>query len=63
VWLFFIGAIEVKEERLCKYENCRMEAQRGSIYCKYHIHMVESYEKMSQELKEVYERVKKERYG
>ena len=47
----------------CKYENCRMEAERDSIYCKYHIRMVRSYEKMSPELKEVYERIKKERYG
>lgn len=59
--LFFIGEIQVKEQ--CKYENCRMEAERDSIYCKYHIRMVRSYEKMSPELKEVYERIKKERYG
>ena len=59
--LFFIGEIEMKEQ--CQYENCRMEAERDSIYCKYHIRMVESYKKMSPELKEVYERVKKERYG
>ncbi len=53
----------MKEERLCKYENCRMEAERDSIYCKYHVRMVESYEKMSPELKEVYDRIKKEKYG
>ena len=40
-----------------------MEAKRGSDYCEYHVRMVESYEKMSPELKEVYERIKKERYG
>lgn len=50
-------------KKKCKYENCRMEAERGSDYCKYHVRMVESYEKMSPELKEVYERIKKERYG
>ena len=46
-----------------KYENCRMEAKSSRSYCKYHIRMVEPYEKMSSELKEVYERIKKKRYG
>ena len=56
--LFFIGEIRMKKIRLCKYDKCRMEAERDSIYCKYHIRMVESYEKMSPELKKVYERIK-----
>lgn len=53
----------MKEERICEYEKCRMEAERDSVYCKYHIRMVESQKKMSPELKEMYERIKKERYG
>ena len=61
--LFFIGEIQVKEEKLCQYEKCRMEAERGSDYCKYHVRMVRSYQNMSPELKEAYDRIKKERYG
>ncbi|MGO1368532.1 hypothetical protein [Senegalia sp. (in: firmicutes)] len=53
----------MKKIRICEYDGCRMEAERHSTYCKYHIRMVESYKKMPPELKEVYKRIKKERYG
>lgn len=53
----------MKKIRLCKYDRCRMEAEKDSIYCKYHTRMVKSYKKMPPELKEIYQRIKKERYG
>ncbi len=49
--------------RQCKYEKCKMDAQKGSDYCKYHIRIVESLNKLSPELRKMYERIKKERYG
>ncbi|NMA84687.1 MAG: hypothetical protein GX962_12605 [Epulopiscium sp.] len=47
----------------CKYDKCRMEAERGSKYCKYHIRMVEMENRRSPELKEIIKRIEKERYG
>lgn len=45
----------------CKYGNCRMEAERDSIYCNYHVRMAESYEKMWDDLKKLYDRIRKDR--
>ncbi|MDD2498311.1 MAG: hypothetical protein PHY90_09320 [Desulfitobacteriaceae bacterium] len=49
--------------RQCKYEKCKMDAQKGSDYCKYHIRIMEILNELSPELRKVYERIKKERYG
>jgi putative ribosome biogenesis GTPase RsgA len=51
----------MQEERICKYEKCRHEAEDGSEYCKYHVKMVEIENRMPPKLKELYEKMKKER--
>ena len=49
-------------EAICKYKNCRHEVKKDNDYCKYHLRMVEIENSMSPQLKQLMEKIKKERY-
>ena len=49
-------------KRICKYKNCRHEVEGNNVYCKYHLRIVEMEESMPEQLKELMEKLKKQRY-